>query len=61
MEIADILVWIIIVIICLRIAPLMTIGIIFILAESLGLFGDIVGVILFILGIGHMFYKINEL
>lgn len=61
MEIADILMWIIIIIICLTIAPLMTIGIIFILADSLGLFGDIIGVIFFILGVGHMYYKITEL
>ena len=55
----SILAQIILIIICFIIAPFMTIGVIFLLANW-GIIGNILFLIFFILGIIHMLYKLNN-
>lgn len=57
MEIVNILGWIIVVVICLLFAPLMTIGVILIYADDLGLIGDILGTFCIFAGFVHMLVK----
>lgn len=58
MDFINIMGWIIIIIICLIFTPLMTIGTILICANSLGIFGDIIGTICIIGGLVRMFVNI---
>lgn len=60
MELFNILGWIIIIIVCFICAPCMTIGVILINANDLGFLGDVLGTIFLILGIIHMFVKIDK-
>lgn len=60
MEIFNIIAIVICVTICLCFAPFMTIGVIFIMAESFGKFGDAIGAILLIIGFARMINDVFE-